>query len=287
MPTTISGVLAEAKDKLNKTSYTPQLDSELLLSHILKIDRETLFLKNNDKLTLTQINRFNKLVKRRLEHDPIAYIINNKEFFGISLYVNKHVLIPRPDTEVLVENVLDLFKSNQFKKPLLIDIGTGSGCIPIAISKHLPQLEIWASDICKNALKVAAKNIKTTNSNIKLIHSDLLKDIQIPQNKEIILTANLPYINPDHKLEKNVLLEPKKALFSENKGLAHYEKLFNQCSEIKPQAIFIEISPEQEAGVEKLVKQYLSKYNCQFFKDLGRMMRIVSITSFPVISSET
>ncbi|MFH1749349.1 MAG: peptide chain release factor N(5)-glutamine methyltransferase [bacterium] len=223
-----------------QNSQTPNLDSEILLSWILKKDKSYLFANPDKNLNKPQVNRYKNLIQKRRNKYPIAYLIGKKEFFGLDFFVNRNVLIPRPETEELVEQTLQEINKLYaiYHKPLaILDLGTGSGCIAIAIAKNtkLP-IKIYASDICKKALDLAKKNAKYHSIQIKFIQSDLLENIKkshyakaTRDQEPDIIVANLPYITPKvySNLEPEITdFEPKKALLSQTRN--HFYNLLKE-----------------------------------------------------------
>ena len=168
-----------------------KLDCELLLSHALKIHRENLMINLNKNISKDQFHEFKSLLKKRYNKHPIAYIIKNKEFWKSNFYVNDSVLIPRPETELIIEQVLNSHQKNKFNK--ILDIGTGSGCIIISLLKELKHAKGTGVDISKNAIKVAKINAKMQqlSNRIKFEHSDVDKFLS---NKYDLIVSNPPYI---------------------------------------------------------------------------------------------
>ena len=207
----------------NIKSYS--LDAELLLSKVLRSTRENLILNLSNKIDKKYFNQFQKLILRRKNNEPIAYIFKNKEFWKYKFYVDKKVLIPRPETEIIVSEILKLTNKNSSKH--ILDIGTGSGCILISIMKERPNCYGTAIDISKNALKVALINAKMhqLKNKIKLINIDIDK---YEYNKYDLIVSNPPYINSIDlkRLENNVkLYEPHVALNAGIDGLSEIRKL--------------------------------------------------------------
>lgn len=304
---TIKSLLKLSSQKLKNTSDTPDLDSEILLSHVLKSDRAFLLSNLDKNLTTKQYKNFQKLFKRRLNSEPIAYIINKKEFFGLDFYVNKDVLIPRPETELIIESVLNtinvekkqakqLNNSNISNNYNILDVGTGSGCIPIALAKNISQVKIYASDISKNAINVAKINAKSHKvlSKIKFYQGNLLEPLS--QNiKFDFIIANLPYISEEQykNLVENKDLcslryEPKSALIAKNHGMDLYIKLLKQISRYIKKAcppkrqkgyIFFEIDPSFE---DKIIKEAINilkinKNQIKIKPDLFELSRVLKI----------
>jgi len=282
----IQQVIERGKKKLEKTSVTPRLDSELLLSFTLSQSREYLFRRPDEKIKQSELKEFMTLLGERTKGMPIAHITKQQEFFGIPLLVNKHVLIPRPETEEVVEDAITFWEQIKDTK-LFLDVGTGSGCIAIALAKNTTECKIIALEQSKQAIKVAEKNIKTyeLDEQIELIESDVLSKLPKKYHStDKIIVANLPYIGTTSnafiadEVRKH---EPKIALFGGKNGLELYERLLKQVTtkKISFKAMFFEIGFSQTEDVEKLVKQYLPKAQIRILKDLAGFPRTVRITS--------
>jgi len=284
----IKNIIAQYSAQLKKTSSSPILDIELLLTKILEKPKEFLFEYPEKNLTLKQFNKFQKLFKRRLKGEPIAYILGHKEFYGLDFKVNKNALIPRPETEILVEEALNYIKKE--KARLIIEIGVGSGAIIIALAKNLPG-QFYGTEISKQALAVAKQNTKRYKVKINFLQGNLLIPIIKLQNSDFVIrnsivVANLPYL--DHK-EENLLpssntiglkFEPKIAYDGGPDGLKYFRQLFAQIQKynLKPQAIFLEIGHKQAQKIKNLAKQALPKYKFQVKKDLCGFDRVAEIT---------
>lgn len=281
-------ILKKSITKLKKTSPTPRLDAELLLARSLRKTREFILAHPEFKLTKIQNEKFEKLISRRSKFEPIAYILGEKEFYGLNFKVNRDTLIPRPETEMLVEKTLALINDDLESKITLIDLGTGSGNIIISIAKNIKnKLELFGIDISKNALSIAKHNAKKNkvNENIKFIQSDLLnyfltKDAKL-KNKNLIILANLPYVSKkiyDSTSQDIKKYEPKTALISKNNGLAHYEKLLKQIKELENKKYklkaLLEFSPEQKKSLTKLITETLPTSKPTFHKDLAEKWRV-------------
>lgn len=225
----------------------------------------------------------------------IAAITKHKEFFGLDFFVNKHVLIPRPETELIVEDVINETKDST-KKILLIDVGTGSGCIPISILKNSKNIhQAIALDISSCALKVARKNIckiidshfhGNDNAKIELLKSNLLTKISNRDYHtfdQIIITANLPYLTDIQvKHEPSIQKEPKLALIAKEGGLALYRQLLEQIIKIfnnKNILILFEFDPSQSNQIKELAKKYLPESKLEIKKDLAGLDRILKIST--------
>ncbi|MFN3335805.1 MAG: N5-glutamine methyltransferase family protein, partial [Caldilinea sp.] len=175
---------------------TARLDAQVLLAHVLGVDRSWLFAHYEHVLTHAQAEQFMDLVVRRVAHEPVAYLVNHKEFYGIDLYVDPHVLIPRPETEMLVDQVLAETAIRPEQRLIMADVGTGSGAIALAVAANAPNIHVYALDISAHALAVAQRNVTryTMDERITLVRSDLLA--KLPTRADIVV-ANLPYVTND------------------------------------------------------------------------------------------
>jgi len=217
---------------------TTALDAEVLLSHTLNKPKSFLYTYPEKKLTQAQVRKYKSLISRRAKHEPVAYITGHKEFYGLDFYVNQHTLIPRPETEALVEKII---KNKDIHS--IADIGTGSGCIAIALAKNNPKLNIYAIDISSKALTVARKNAKAHKvKNITFKQGNLLEPIKNIKLDAIV--ANLPYLSEKvyKKNYQHLKYEPKQALYAGKDGLDYYKKLLKQINKLKhkPQ-LYIEL----------------------------------------------
>ena len=274
-------------------------EAELIKAHVLKKPREWVLAHPDAKVHSYKVI---KLIKLREKGVPLAYLTGKKEFFGLEFFVNKNVLIPRPETELMVELVLNHLKTKTYNlKPILIDMGTGSGCIPITIAKNLEilkfrNLEIIAIDISKQTLTITQKNIKKHQVKIKLLHGNLLEPflkkskITKLQNYKIFITANLPYLTPQQYCEeKSIHHEPRLALVAGPDGLKYYRTLLKQISQnlfLIPYSLFLEIDPSQTSSIKLLIKKYLHQLalsdsrreaKITMHKDLNGKNRMVEI----------
>lgn len=233
------------------------LDSELLLSKTLNFTREKLLINLNKKIEKRNLIKFTKLVSRRINKEPIAYILKKKEFWRYNFQVNKDVLVPRPETEMIVDEVLKLTNLHSYKK--ILDIGTGSGCILISIIKERPKFKGTAIDISKKALKVAAGNAKMhqLQNKIKFININIDK---FNHNNYDFIVSNPPYINNVDlkRLGSNVrLYEPLVALKAGVDGLSEIKKLILKSKKLlkKNGKLVIEIGHQQIKFITYLLKK--------------------------------
>ncbi len=278
---TVRDILAWCTTFLKQASTTPRLDSELLLCHALDCNRVYLYCHGEKPLTTAERGVIKKNLLRRAQGEPIAYILGVREFYGYDFKVNSHVLIPRPETEHLVEEILNDLKRQQGPYKGL-DIGTGSGCIPIVVSKENPQGTMTAWDICPQALAVAAENAETHGVTIQWAQQDalLIKVWQeLADSSYDFICSNPPYIAntewDDVALSvKN--FEPHKALFAEQDGLVFYQVLARQAKRVlKPAgALFVEMGSQQRDAVIAILEEQ-GWGSIKVVKDLAKLPRVV------------
>ena len=240
-----------------KKINTYSLDTELLLSKVLNCTREQLLINLNKKIKKNKFNKFISLISRRVTNEPIAYIFKKKEFWKYNFKVNNQVLIPRPETEIIVEQVLK--QSNLNNSKIILDIGTGSGCLLLSIIKERPNFYGIAIDICRKALNVAKYNAKMhqLENKVKFINIDIDKFIY---NKYDFIVSNPPYIkNIDLKrLDNNVKhFEPIIALSGGSDGLREIKKIILKSKKLlkKNGKLIFEIGNNQNKNVINLLKK--------------------------------
>jgi release factor glutamine methyltransferase len=246
----ITSVLKGASSKLASTgSTTPRLDAELLLSHTLEIDRTTLISDSRRKISHSEVRLFNNLIERRLQREPIAYIIGSKHFRSLELFVDRRVLIPRPETEDLVEVGLTLPHG-----VTVVDVGTGSGAVALALKGERPDFTVIGVDKSSDALDVARENCQRLGIEIELINGDLLKALARREIYAVI--SNPPYIaDGDQALEEGVRhFEPHSALYAGEDGLAVYKRLIPEAAEASVNLIALEVGVGQAAHVVELLR---------------------------------
>lgn len=290
--TTIKQLLQQARERIDL------LDAELIVAFVLKKTREFVIAHQDYEVRKFASAQVCKLFRKRADGIALAYLIGHKEFFGLDFVVNKSVLIPRHETEVLVEEALKKFAHLQTCKLVYyIDVGTGSGCIPIAIIKNLPthtltHLQTFATDISKPALRIAKLNAKKHGVKINFLHGNLLtrflktcKPANL-QTCKLIITANLPYLTPkQYKNSPSIQREPKSALVAGKTGLELCEKLFKQLRQLSTSyairhTSFLEIDPSQSKAIKILIKKYFPNFKIEIKKDLSGRDRVVEIIFF-------
>lgn len=283
---------------------------KILIEYVFKISKEKLILKYKDEINNKKVEEFRKLLKKLENGIPIQYIINNQEFMGLNFYVDEDVLIPQPDTEVLVEEVIKYcnelrnnepedketnkdYKENIEKEPIInkedkninkktikiLDLCTGSGIIGISIYKYLENVEIYASDISQKALNIAEKNTNLNNAKINFINSDMFENIHIKDFD--IIVSNPPYIESKviKSLSKEVQNEPKLALDGGEDGLKFYRSILENAKDYlrKNGAIFLEIGYDQKEKIEEILKSYKIYKETKCIKDFGGNNRVIII----------
>jgi release factor glutamine methyltransferase len=256
------------------------LDAEVLLSEVLKISRVNVIARDEQTILPAARAKYKKYLTRRARREPVAYIIGRKEFFGLSFSVNRHTLIPRPETELVVEETLaECAKTGATG---VYDIGTGSGAIAVALAKNLPQaVKIYATDISRNALKTAATNARKNGvkNRISFSHGDLsLKNLKRLKNRNAVIAANLPYL-PAKVWEKCApevkKYEPKNALVSDANGLAHYRRLLEILKTNNFHGTLVcEIDPSQKKSFPRRARKYFTDAETKIKNDLAGLARV-------------
>ena len=276
----IENILNEGINILQKNKIAnPQLDSEILLSNSIKRDKKHIILNPKEILNSDQLVKFKSLIERRKKGEPIAYLINKKEFWKDEFFVNKDVLIPRPDSELIIEQVLKIYSKDVQLQ--VLDIGTGSGCILLSILKERSNFYGTGIDISKKSINVSKFNAKQLNltNRVKFFHSSV---DNFNNGKYDIIVSNPPYIEQLSLkyLEKDVVnFEPKLALSGGFDGFSKIRKVINKTSNlIKKNGKFIlEIGFNQKNRVKEILKKegfYINKS----IKDYGNNDRCIIST---------
>ena len=257
----------------------PRLDAELLLSHVLDTNRLQLYLQFEMPVYPEHLATFRELIKERVAHAPVSYLTNRKEFLSLDFYVDSRVLIPRPETEVLVENVLQA----QEPQCQLIDIGTGSGAIAISLAVNRPEWEIIATDISADALEVAQKNAVNHKcaDRLTFLHGNLFEPLEgLPNPRFDWIVSNPPYVSTD---EFPFLLpdvrdhEPETALLAGVDGLDVIVGILKGAPQfLKPGGrVGLEIGHNHSHDVQELVQSNLAYSGCQVITDYSGIERVV------------
>jgi len=259
-----------------------RLEAEVALMNVLRIPRQDIFSQQESEVTPQQEQALEEILARRQKREPLAYILGYKEFYGINLLVNPNVLIPRPETEFLVEHTLFMALMGMESADLVIaDIGTGTGAIAINLGIHLPSARVYAIDNFDPVLDVTSYNVRSHNvtDRVTLLKGNLLEPLPEPVD---VIVANLPYIPSDRipTLQPEIQWEPQTALDGGNDGLDLIDQLLNQAAEgkLKPHGVIIlEIDPEQFEPVKQLASQLFPESDITVEKDLAQMDRMLII----------
>jgi release factor glutamine methyltransferase len=259
---------------------SPRLNAELLLSGTLNTKRINLYLDFEKPLTESELTDYREKIRRRLTGEPVQYILGEAEFYGLKFKVNPDVLIPRPETELLVDKALELIHNERLENPNILEIGTGSGCISIAVaSKAL--CNITAIDISEKALVTASENSLQNNTTTKVTfeHKDFFKDTGSLHGYNLVI-SNPPYIAAGEisSLQQEVKdFEPLNALTDNEDGLSFYRKIFELSENCdKGTGILVEIGDGKKEKVEALLREH-NITNYEFYKDLINIERVLYI----------
>jgi release factor glutamine methyltransferase len=276
---TIGQALTRARKilRVNEDIENLNLESEVLLRHVLKIDRAALYLDATRELDPQKEAEFVKLVERRLRGEPLAYIICNREFYKLDFYVDSRVLIPRPETELMVEEAIKFCKNYPVKK--VADVGTGSGAIAVSLAVNLPGLNILATDISAAALEVAGLNCLKhgVEKLVTLVEGDLLDSIPGPVD---LLIANLPYVRKtDLSLMPSAKFEPVQALDGGENGL---NQILRLCEQLRGKinaggCVLMEIGLGQGQTVANFIRELFPHSTIEILPDLAGIERVVEL----------
>ncbi len=286
-------ILSEALQSVTQTLRRaeiadPSVEAEVLLGHVLGISKTRLYTEPGRSLTSAETECLRYLVQRRLDREPAAYILGHCEFYGIDLYVDSHTLIPRPETELLVEEAAEVAQriSRQGERITIADIGTGCGAIAISLALALPQARIYATDISPSALQVAEVNCRRhgVNARVALLQGNLLEPL--PQNLDMIV-ANLPYVKDREFVDLSPEIrehEPTIALAGGRDGL---DKILGMLQQMRakwsahlaegPAYLLMEIGQGQGEMVTSLVNDYFPQASIELASDLGGIERVAKV----------
>ncbi|NWJ44506.1 MAG: peptide chain release factor N(5)-glutamine methyltransferase [Chloroflexi bacterium] len=277
----VKDLLARAVQRLVEVrDSTAQLDAEVILRHKLDLSRAELYARLNDEVDDHTSQEYYLLVERRAQGEPVAYITNTREFMALDFYVDKRVLVPRPETELLVEFSINKLQEKGWmdQEIVLVDVGTGSGIIAVYLAVRFPHLHVYATDISDEALEVAAINARRHGvaERIKLLHGNLIEPLDTKPN---IIISNPPY-TVIAQVEPNVArFEPNIALDGGPKGLAIFRELFTQAKSglTRPGFIALEIGADQANDVQNLSKHFFPGSHVEIHKDYAGLDRVVII----------
>ena len=246
---TILNLLKSATSFLEKKGIkNAKVSANFLLGHVLKIKANDLALHSETKVSKKEIEQFQALIERRSKHEPLEYILEEIDFYGCKFLINSDVLIPRQETEILVEMIAKKLEKENLEDKILFDICTGSGCIGIALKKRFPKLKVYLSDISKKALDIAKKNAKKNGVNVFFKEGDLF--LPFTNLKADFIVCNPPYVSEEDlkTLDKDVFgFEPEIAISAKDKGLEFYKRIFNEIFDYvnKGAKVFFEIGQNQ------------------------------------------
>ena len=259
-----------------------RLEAEVMVMNVMQMPRQGLVAQQEMEVSRQQQEVLNEILGRRRKREPLAYILGHKEFYGVDLLVNSDVLIPRPESETLVEHALFMSLMGMEVAQLVIaDVGTGTGAIAINLGIHLPAARIYATDISEKALMVANFNIRRHNvaDRVTLCHGDLLEPLPEPVD---LIVANLPYIPSQRvpELQPEIQWEPVGALDGGSQGMDLITRLISQApGKLSTQGvILLEMDPEQIPAAEELARQYLPEAETSVERDLAGLDRVFVIS---------
>ncbi|RAK09829.1 release factor glutamine methyltransferase [Halanaerobium saccharolyticum] len=269
-----------------------RLDAEVLMADLLDMERINLYVKYDYPLKSSEVDRYREMIKKRAQRIPVAYITEKKEFMSLEFKIKEGVLIPRPDTENLVETVIEYCRQNELQSPQIIDVGTGSGAIAVSLAHYLSEAKVVGVDLSPQALKIARSNMEKheLSERMSILKSDLLAEFIKREIKEIdIIVSNPPYISKTEmeELPPEVKKEPKTALEAGEDGLDYYRRLIPEAEKVLKNGgkIFLEIGYQQSEAVSKLFAENWSQLEVK--KDYAENDRIVSAVFEAVKKTET
>jgi release factor glutamine methyltransferase len=285
---TVGRALGAARQRLKEAgSESSRLDAEVLLAHTLDVGRSWLFAHPERKLLPEEAATFESLVKRRAQYEPVPYLVGHKAFYGLDFNVDRRVLIPRPETEILVERALDVVNWNCGDSPAttvrVADVGTGCGVIAVTVAVKCPQAHIYAIDLSADALDVAAQNIWRYGmaDQVTLLQGDLLAPLAEPVD---LITANLPYVPATAwpTLAPDIVrYEPRLALDGGPDGLTLIDRVLAQASPLllPGGVILLEIGHEQGEAVRRKALQVFPWAIVDVIRDYADLDRIVRVAT--------
>ena len=276
----LAQALHEATEALRAAGIEDaRLEAEVLLRHTLHLDRAHLYARLQEDLSAEGQVSFHSLVARRLAHEPTAYIIGQREFYGLDLETTPAALIPRPETELLVEEAIA--RAGRFERPLIVDVGTGNGAIAVALAVHLSQASLAAIDLSREALALAVRNARRhgVESRVSFLQADLLAPLAQPTD---IIAANPPYVSsgdwealPPEIREH----EPRAALDGGSDGLREIERLLGQASSrLRPRgSLLVELAPPQAAPALALAHRCFPGAAARILPDAAGLDRLLAV----------
>lgn len=283
--------LAQAATALENAGVEEsRLDAEVLLAHALGITRSQLHAHPQGQLNSAELASYRQLIERRAQHEPVAYIVGHKEFYGLDLFVDSRVLVPRPETELLIEKAIEISRQPASSGQLVVaDVGTGSGAIAVSLAVHLPQALVYATDASPGALEVAARNCccHGVKDRVHLLQGHLLEPLPEPVD---LIAANLPYVSEAELAQLPPEIsryEPREALNGGPDGLDYIRSLLAQAGgHLKPGGvILLEIGATQGEAVVALARRHFPAATVEIAKDYAGLDRVV-IVEGPSLTQE-
>ncbi len=259
----IKEVLVNTEKYFKKNDIdSPRLDAEVLLAELLGMERIKLYVNFDYPLKDKEISKYREMIKKRAQHIPVAYIIGHKEFMSLDFDVNQNVLLPRPETEILVEYLIDYFQEKDMDSINIVEVGTGSGAIMVSLGHYLDNARILGVEIEEGAIEVTRQNIDKFNleDRLKVTKGDLLNPLIKREISNVdLLVSNPPYISEEDmdKLPPEVKQEPDKALYGGREGLDIYKDLIPQARKVLKDngMIALEIGYNQAEAVSNILKE--------------------------------
>jgi release factor glutamine methyltransferase len=287
---TVTAALRDAVERLRaaNATETPALDAEVLLGHVTGLGRAQLRAYGERTLAPTEAEAFERLIERRLTREPVAYLTGHREFMGLDFLTDPRALIPRPETELLVEEALKEIRARieAGRVPLVADIGTGSGAIAVSIAAHEPRLPlVYATDVSPGALALAGENATRIGvaERVRCLWGDLLDSL--PERVDVLL-ANLPYVAPRARTELPADVEryePAIALYGAEEGLGHIRRFFTQAPEKlrRGATVIVEFGYDQRRAVDTLAHAAFPECGIRFGTDYAGWDRYAVIQTAP------
>jgi len=275
-------ILKATTDYFNeKQIENPRLNAEQLLAHVLNLTRVQLYVQFERLLNSNEISLYRDFIQRRVSKEPLQYILGETEFMGLKFKVTPATLIPRPETEYLVEQIIETIKNSILEKPSIIDIGTGSGCIAISLANNFPHCNITATDISQEALDIAKINAMENNiGNINFLKHDILTAKTLPVESVDLLVSNPPYVavNEMFDLADEIKdYEPEIALTDYKSGMLFYEKILSLIDKgLKCKFVFMEMNANLKDQIVNIVNKF-SFTQIELISDLNNLPRILKI----------
>lgn len=277
----VKEVLASSVEYFKKHNIeNPRLDAEVLMAYVLDKERIQLYVDFDLPLQKEELDRYRELVYRRAHHIPVAYLTGIKEFMSLEFEVDRNVLIPRPETEQLVESIIEYCQENNKTVPNIVDIGTGSGVIAISLAHYIDEARVLGIDISDTALEIAGRNVKKHGlaDRVKLVQGNILEPlIKIGKDNVDIVVSNPPYIDDEEyqALSQEVKKEPRIALAGGSDGLEFYRKLIPQVEKVLKNGglLAVEIGYNQADDIRNLFSS--SWHNIIVKKDYNGCDRMI------------